>query len=284
MEKKPKRTVLKPPGKCIFCGGGAEPGNPMSAEHLWSDWMASILPQSSEHLEIAETFTQKTVPIGVPVRRMRQGSSNTKRIKVVCQNCNNNWMSKMEAAVKPILTPLILGQKIILSPEMRITLTEWIVLKILVAEHNSYSTSPADPIFDQDARNKFMGVRQIPPWLRIWIGLHNGTKWSLGFLRHTTGLLPAGEPLPPNPRPKNVSTVTFGMGHLLIQAFATTSEQLYPWLELSGMAPRFRALWPLADANISWPGFFVLTDRDGDIAAALLQTLIESPRTHWVPD
>jgi len=154
MPKRPRRQNLKPPGRCIFCGGGAVPGNPMSREHLWSDWMtaAKLLPHGGEHVEVRNVILGSARISVRSLTRTRQGEASTKKRRTVCQRCNNGWMSDLEESVQPILTPLIKGEKITLFPTMLLTLMQWLTLKVLVAEHNFYMGHPADPIFDQAVR------------------------------------------------------------------------------------------------------------------------------------
>jgi|SRR5580704_15196014 hypothetical protein len=176
MAKHAKRQNLKPPGKCIFCLRGATPGNPMTGEHLWADWMdrANLLPRGGEYYEFKSIFKGQRDATSI-FRRTRQGSANTKKLKVVCKDCNGGWMGGLETRVQPYLTPLIKGESIVLDAKMRQTIIEWIVMKILVAEHNAYLGHSADPIFDQDARTKFYELANYP--LRN-SDLGCATKWK----------------------------------------------------------------------------------------------------------
>jgi len=45
MTKRTKRLV-KPHGRCIFCGGTG-----LSKEHIWSDWLSGLIPRNDEHGE-----------------------------------------------------------------------------------------------------------------------------------------------------------------------------------------------------------------------------------------
>lgn len=128
-------------------------------------------------------------------------------------------------------------------------------MKILVAEHISYLGHPADAIFDQSARDTFKQSRAIPDGLRIWIAMQRGEKWITGFHRHATGL-GVSQTLPPPPhsvtRIENVQAVTWGIWRLLIYLSATTSPDVYPFLELDGSGPLNR-LWRLDNNVIVWP-------------------------------
>lgn len=255
----------------------------MTPEHLWSDWMSPHLPGGvgESYFEFMHNFRNKNVPTDRMAERTRQGGVKTKRIKAVCRECNNGWMSGMETAVKPILIPLLLGRPTLLNLEARKILTEWIVLKVLVSEHNGIEQLPTDPIFDQEARNRFKATREIPARFRIWIGMHNGTKWKSAFYRHSTGLLPIAVPLPVDTTRKNTQSVTFGLGSLLIYVFATTSLEFYSRIELREISPPLLALWPLSDSDIRWRPFYVVGDADADRLTTALQNLVESPATLW---
>jgi hypothetical protein len=288
MARKLTRKNLKPPGKCIFCLGGAVPGNPMTGEHLWSDWMdkAGLLPRGGQYVEFKYTFKPSRKTTTNKFERIRQGSANTKKIKSICQICNSGWMGSLETDVRPFLTPLIIGNSIILNSQMCRTITEWIVMKVLVAEHNAYFGHPADPIFDQAARTAFMKSRTIPAGIRILISLQNGTKWVTAFHRHASSLgittiLPP--PPPPTTGVKNVQTVTWGIGKLLIYLSAATDPNVYSRLELDGIGPLHR-FWPLSAEDIVWPPRFFVTDAYIDDLSIALEELTSSDSVIRVGD
>jgi hypothetical protein len=49
----------------------------------------------------------------------RNGPPHYVQVKVVCDDCNNRWMSQIETAVEPHLTPLILSEAITITPKVR---------------------------------------------------------------------------------------------------------------------------------------------------------------------
>ena len=251
----------------------------MSGEHLWSDWIAraNLLPRGGDYWEFAKIFKKFSRAANSTFERTRNGTANTKTIKVVCENCNNGWMGMLETEVQPILTPLIKGEVIILIAPQRVTLVQWIVMKLLVAEHNSYRGHPADPIFDQGARTVFMQARAIPDGIDIHIGMQNSPKWVTGYHRHATGLgwtevLPA--PLPPATRTKNVQTVTWGIGKLIIHLSAVTVPEVRAALSLDRVGPLDR-LWPLG-GDIVWPPRYFVTEEFIDDLADAIERFINS--------
>jgi hypothetical protein len=54
-------------------------------------------------------------------------------------------MSKVEDGAKSLLTPLITGGFAVLDAAMQAKIMEWITLKVLVADKNSFEDHPADP-------------------------------------------------------------------------------------------------------------------------------------------
>src|SRR4051794_6482907 len=101
--------LRNPPKRCIFCGEGNKPGNPMTEEHLWSDWLEQHLPKVSDpqtrasHADFRDgQLTRK--------RKIQQGHPHRKRFRVVCKRCNSGWMGDIEELAKPILLPLMRGE------------------------------------------------------------------------------------------------------------------------------------------------------------------------------
>ena len=274
MPKLPKRKNLKPAGKCIFCGGGAVPGNPMTGEHLWSNWMAkaNLLPRvSNQYIETA-TKERRYTGEASNVQRYREGAPNQKKIKVVCKKCNSGWMNALETEVQPILAPLIKERKIILDRKKRKTLAEWIVLKMLVAEHTAYRNHAPDPLYTKDDRNAFMLRRIIPQGIRIYLVRQRGLKWATGYNRRASGIGdgPPLHPLQKDPTgTKNVQAITWGLGALLIYISAITDAEIRPIFRFVKM-PEFRRLWPLTVSDLDWPPPYRVNDGFiDDLAGAL---------------
>jgi len=275
----------QPPPKCIFCGGGGVRGNRMTGEHLWSDWMKPLFPQwpRAEYSEFWETYAGKERVLSRHIGRSRQGAPHRKKIKTVCRNCNTGWMSGLETSVKPFLPTLIKGEPCSLTAENRTTLATWVSLKVLVSEHNDYCDIKADPIFDQPVRDLFKKRPAVPTGFKIWIvPQQGGMSWILGYRRHAAGLLWGSSPPDYVGSPKNIQSVTFGIGKLLVCVLATTNSQVYDLLDLAGPTVPI-CLWPFTESDIIWPGTFAVTDVGADQLALVLDALIASPHVRWAP-
>jgi hypothetical protein len=269
---RPKRIPVRPQRQCIFCGCEGD----LSKEHLWSSWMEGLFPKEAtpEHYEVLSVRTHKVVPVGTPKILSRQGGAITKKLRVVCQTCNNEWMSELEDQVKPILTPLILGQEIVLNPVMQRTLAEWISLKMMIAEHNV----PADVIVRQVDRDQFLRDRTIPPYFRIWVISNRSEKWRSRYIRHNATFTLPSKPLM-SPR-KNTQTIAWGVGRLFIFVMMSSAEglDLCDWINVHPVVPR---LFPYIGSTLPLPFLVTLDDQMGDRIASSLDMLIQLPNVLW---
>jgi hypothetical protein len=273
MRKRPKRINLKPPGKCIFC----ERFGNMSKEHIWPEWAAELfkLNPSPVHEEFHMRFTEKTKLVDKPKVVNRQGSVATKKMRVVCEDCNNGWMSELEDSIKPILTPLILGNPSTIDQSQQELVARWIGVKVLVSEQNNQS----DVISDQRHRTALMVDGAVPGYLHIWIAPVKAEKWETGYYRETGTLSRTLEP-PPKTK-KNVQSNAFGFGRLFMFAMGSTGGiDLNDFIRIDERIPK---LWPYQGHAISWPSELTLHWPGVNQIAAALGTLIRSDRIKWSP-
>ncbi len=86
----------QPARTCIFCGG-----RPLTKEHVVGNWAGRF--GDSDQLEIVHLADREGEPR--PPRNSRSWSARAydRQARVVCETCNNGWMSDLEAAVSPLL-------------------------------------------------------------------------------------------------------------------------------------------------------------------------------------
>src|SRR5262245_51658084 len=107
--------------RCIFCGGG-----PVSREHTTPEWIHHILgPASAVGL---------WRPHSGGTHWRAPGRSGQGKIKLVCQPCNNGWLSDLEDRAAALMRPLILDISIPLSRESQATVALWCVKTAMVNE------------------------------------------------------------------------------------------------------------------------------------------------------
>lgn len=261
--------MAKSSGKCIFC---QRHGN-MSKEHFWSDWMAQLFPSEAlpAHHEFVSVKSRKIISV-YENTLTRQGGAITKKLRVVCQTCNNGWMSRLEDDVKPFLTPLIRGEPIILDLEQQRTLAEWITLKMMVAEFNI----PAEVVIPQIDRDALYLKRIIPSYFRIWAISSNSEKWRSRYIRHNATFSLPGT-VPTFKTKRNTQTIAWGVGKIFIYVMMSTAPGL-DLIDFINVHPLVPKLFPYTGGTL--PLLFIrsIDDAAGDKMAATLDDLITSPK------
>lgn len=197
LKKIPKH--LKPPGRCIFCSQGK-----LSGEHLWPQWSHSLLPDAPLSETSAAMRDRHLNATGDQYLRKKQGGVKKLKHHCTCIACNSEWMSRLEMAVRPVLTPLILGKIITpLGKERRRILAEWIMLKAMILDGSSKNSA-----FTPDQRKAFYESREIPSGIRIYLFCCGHPDWQAISVRRL--LLPK-----PNTSDQPLMFTTVGIGELV---------------------------------------------------------------------
>lgn len=144
--------------RCVFCGGG-----PMTAEHVWPVWLLELMEKRLTTTEVVVT---------------RDGSQMTRpsletTVKQVCESCNTGWMSRLEDAAKPILTPMIMGDGLPLTrtrDEMRI-LAHWILKTYLMC---NFYFPPHERFIPRRLYSEFFRRQTPPQECAIWVAAYRG--------------------------------------------------------------------------------------------------------------
>jgi hypothetical protein len=260
---------VSPPRTCIFCGSGN-----VSKEHFWPQWARPLLPEHSDKRH-AERFT---IAYGdrlaqPPIVRTKPGQAWTKAIRAVCQSCNNGWMNQVEEAARPVLTPLILGEPQIITAELALPITYWIVLKSLVGEENRRG----DNVTSQEERALFWATRGIPKNLKIWLANCGLDGWDTGYWRAASTFSKVG--VTPVSHRKNIHSVTFGVGAMLVHLLHTTADEVD--FNLTVEPGRVTQLYPFV-GTIEWPPPKRLTGAEAGILANTLDRMYRE-HTLWNP-
>ena len=178
------------------------------------------------------------MPAKLERRSERQGGVNTKKIRAVCVNCNNRWMSSLESKVKPTLLDLFGSHDGELTPEAAQTLALWIAVKSIVAEH----AAPGTTLTPASDRNAVFRTHAIPNYFQIYIGYHTLQTQAAYHRQSTTVSLSLRGPDPPLTLEctRNIQATLFLVGPLCIYLAAarvagfdfTTLAPPYPMLML----------------------------------------------------
>lgn len=207
-------------GKCIFCTRGS-----LSKEHIWPTWCHPLLKQlGGTHKENVRRHIVGGKVATPKVRELtKQGSILNMRLRVVCEECNNTWMSSLEEQTKPTLLLLMSGCIGEISPHGQKLIAQWATLKSMVAEQSQKD----EVVFTHDQREALRLDGSIPSGVTIWIGRSHSGKWLSSFQRCSAHLMISTTPNPQRPTDaerKNVQTTAIGIGQLFLYVVVSNAK------------------------------------------------------------
>ena len=253
--------MAKPPGRCIFCGNGG-----LSKEHIFADWLKELFPRDETSSHTYGTIDPSPV-IGVPriSLRDRPGHGRTRKVRVVCKSCNNGWMSALEERTKPMLLPVIGGQRHRLPLEAQELLATWAAKTVMIAEHvrpHKDGISQTDRTFLKDR------LKPADNWY-VWIATYSGSSWRNLTIYQSRGHLQKSPVGGPGVIKHYIQATTFGVGHLLVLVVNTSCEEVR--IALSGRDWNgLLQIWPAGRRSILWPLQRVLFDPQANAVANFL--------------
>lgn len=153
---------------CIFC---PEPRTNKLGEHVFDDWLNRI---DGQVIKDRYTFTQ-TGEDGRVIRTLKKRKIDT-TVPVVCDACNNGWMSDMTNETKATAEGIIRYQRpVTLLPLGIATLATFIFMKAAVIDAE-YKTG----FFSRTTCLRFAESRKLPPGIQVWL------SWFCGKHRFAT--------------------------------------------------------------------------------------------------
>ncbi len=236
--------------QCLFCGKPAD-----SKEHLWSDWILKSLKSRN--------------PIVQKVGKAPPSNPFTGAVTVrcVCTECNNGWMSRLEARIKPLVGSLMQDISAPLDAEQQKDVSLWALKTAMVVEATK-SRDIARCYQHADCEQLRLNS-SVPPRTKIWLGRFSGS-----------GLLATGTDIWLNvsevPKAAHGCVTTIIVGHLAIQVLTThipakydnetinVSCKMGPWNEL------LIDVWSLAD-SVMWPPARSFTNDGGPLSFIALR-------------
>src|SRR5713226_119049 len=226
--------------ECAFCPETAK----LSAEHLWSDWMNALFPGRKR-------FTSKNDKGEIVVDRLSRRLDWTAR--VVCQPCNNTWMSEIESNAKSAMSNFIRGMT---GPISQSSADSIALFAFKSAVNFDHVRRDRKPFFTRSVRHGFRESSAIPSSVRMFMA---------GFLPRGKGHVHTcyhEGPLSPTER-VNLYVCTYAVGHFVFQSVGQrqqgfTKVTLQP-REFRSYAVEF---WPWIPGGIAWPPNHVLQTVD----------------------
>ena len=249
------------PVTCVFCGrsGGA------SGEHVIPTWLGPVLVRSQAPTGVrpgGKPITHRFTPPEADGGRPREWSTDAPALvtKAVCTVCNNGWLSDLETAVAPVLTPLVVGQPYELSSDEQRLVATWIYKTVLLFQMVRRGSIRAIP----PARFAELHVNRRPPAdARVWLSATHG-----GNAVHETST--EVELSAPTAQAPGFFTA-LALGNLLALCAGRRvdgPERLR--VGSQGHTPSLVSVWPASVRPVNWPPRVPLTDLDARALAQLL--------------
>lgn len=183
------------------------------------------------------------------------------KAKVVCEPCNNGWMSGIESQhAKPVMTDLIAGKvNIPISQSSANSIALFAFKTAVVLEHLSRHRKV--PFFSREVRYRFKQTLDIPPAVNILMA---------GYLPRGQGrCLTAYHELPQTRNGFELYVCTFCAGHFVFQLVAERQPSSLAFSPIRGFEHLAVPFWPRIPSGFEWPPKAVLeNDKDFDMFAS----------------
>ena len=183
---------------------------------------------------------------------------------MVCQECDNTWMSRLEnRGVKPVLEPVLTGEHAVtLDETQQRDLARRAVIKVLLMEHamrqRRAHLRPAVGYAPSDPELAWLyGNDDPPPRSRVWLGAFDARGQ---ILVSTQSRLLTSAPTRGAAAPVAARMTTLTIGHVLLQIFSTgfvlAGAGSVPACDANPPQPCAQALsriWPIGRSRLQWP-------------------------------
>jgi hypothetical protein len=233
------------PGKtermCAFCGSGQN----LTREHVWPRWVQDLVgPEPAPNVAARED----------EITRVWTASPATLTVRLVCRACNNGWMARLEHAAKPILTPLISGERAVLSVEDQRLLAYWAAKTVAVGD---LAVSHHDPALPAELLH---ALRTAPgPWPSTvtLAARYEGRRFPvrIGRFVRTHDLRVGNAP----PQPWRSFLASVSVGQLVLQVWGHGMINVTDLRPRNWKARYATVIWP-DPRRMVWPPALTLTD------------------------
>lgn len=248
----------------------------MTKEHIFANWLRAIFPRdaSTTHTHGTIVWPVAGSPPAGPVTSAarKQGHSGSRKVRVVCDSCNNGWLSTaVEDVTRPILEPRIQGQGGSINPQEQRLLATWAAKTVMTAEY----VKPGKPVVHQAERTSLKDNLSPPAGWYIWLTSYSGNQWrDLGIFQHASELeIPAVDNTAATGH--NLELTFIGIGQLMFLVMNSSWQHIRDILEGMG-APGFNRIWPNPAATIQWPTA-ALTDVEAEYFTTYLARVLTQP-------
>lgn len=239
-----KRT--RATGNCAFCGRR----DSLTYEHATPKWLGKFI---HEHFPPENRWEQVAISFGTDRERAQSTkliqSASPHKAAVVCGECNNGWMRRLEDAVRPILRPLILGKQSELDDAAIRTVATWATKTALIYEF--VQPDDAQPAASATDRKQLRDHQRPLPGSGVWLAGYAGSLGAVVMARSTLfvyNLDDEGSVAEPSGL-----VVTFVYGRLVLRVALVRSRPTYPTRFAVDQIPGAVMLWPDGQSRLTLP-------------------------------
>lgn len=138
---------------CMFCGNKVS-----TVEDAWPLWLMTRFPSSDKARTYGEIGVRSIGDWPTPKPRFR--------VKRLCKDCNNGWMSRLESKAKPILESILDQQRFAIDPSAQLTIARWATKTAMVFETID---SNRNWFYGKSERLQMCETQTIPQRTSVWI-------------------------------------------------------------------------------------------------------------------
>jgi hypothetical protein len=237
---------------CVFCGCV---DRKITGEHIFAAWVDKCFP------EAAAVRGTSFITARNGARKEYQSLPFEQKVRVVCDDCNNGWMSALEIAVAPVLGPMVVsGQWTRLTPAIQRTLATWATKTAFILQylHPAERTIP-DSEYRQFHRAQGPVARSIVFLAhRASMVDHTGMPLIVTASHQEIDIVAYDETVTKDDvfdavaKGSRVYRVTFGIGHVVFVIFGHTFPKSMNLQVSPDLARIIRCCWPI-QRRTAWP-------------------------------
>lgn len=235
-------SPVRPTGRCVFC---QQHGS--SEEDVFAKWLTKALGGPGPH--------------GFNLQRSAgRNKVNMSHLRVTtraaCRVCNNGWMSQLEQAVQPLLTPMIRMEPThVASDHDKATLARWVFKTALM-----FDRSPKPHLWTVPAEHfrYLFQHRELPPSVTILVGCYLPQQGEEPFA--AWGVPSWLDQLRSRGPILDGYRVTFSIGHAIFQTFGAITLDGQDVVFETGLTRERKPipdalprLWPMKAEAFHWP-------------------------------
>lgn len=235
----------------MFCGKFGKSG-----EHVFAKWLRELFPRDQNTTHTFGVINPSSILRVANVRNYRKpGHTGSRKIKDVCAECNNVWLSQIEESTKGILTPLIKGDHINLTPDLQATLATWAAKTAMTAER----LRPRENGVRQSERTFLMHNLRPPAAWAVWIISYNGSRWANLAIAQKRGDLQFTPIRRPGIKANYIQATTWAMGRVGFLVLASDVKDIpEAFARFDGRG--FFRIWPAVPRTLMFPAIDALDD------------------------